>query len=107
MPNKEDDLYLVIGTEDGYFDKTLTTSFNEKELFNTLRKISYESNLIPDELKVRPDFFRKLEEYSFYYDTEYLEHAKKYPLPTYCNVKVIIDKELDKPFKFMKGGKEV
>ena len=21
MPNKEDDLYLVIGTEDGYFDK--------------------------------------------------------------------------------------
>ena len=88
-------------------DKTLTTSFNEKELFDTLREVSHELDWAPDELIVRPEFFRKLEEYSSYYDTEYFERAAKNPLPTYYGVKIIIDDKLDKPFKFMRGGKEV
>lgn len=29
MPNKEDDLYLVIGTEDGYFDKVDMKEYTE------------------------------------------------------------------------------
>ena len=88
-------------------NKTLSTSFNEKELFNMLREKSYDLDWPPDELVVKPEFFKKLEEYSFYYDTEYLERAAKNPLPTYYGVKIKIDNELDKSFKFMRGGKEV
>lgn len=88
-------------------DKTLTTSFNEEELFAALRDASHDLDWAPDELVVRPEFFRKLEEYSAYYDSEYLERAAKNPLPTYYGVRVIIDDKLDKPFKFMRGGKEV
>ena len=88
-------------------NKTLSTSFNEEELFVALREACHDLDWAPDELVVRPDFFKKLEEYSFYYDTGYFERAAKNPLPTYYGVKVIIDKELDKPFKFMRGGKEV
>ena len=88
-------------------NKTLSTSFNEKELFNTLREKSYDLDWPPDEVVVKPEFFKKLEEYSFYYVTEYLERAAKNPLPTYYGVKIKIDNELDKSFKFMRGGKEV
>lgn len=88
-------------------NKTLFTSFNEEELFAALREVCYDLDWAPDELVVRPDFFRKLEEYSSYYDTEYFERAAKNPLPTYYGVKIIIDDKLDKPFKFMRGGKEV
>ena len=64
-------------------DKTLTTSFNEKELFAALRKVCYDLDWAPDELVVRPDFYRELEAYSAYYDHIYLENAHKNPLPTY------------------------
>lgn len=42
-----------------------------------------------------------------HYDYNYLEYAYKNPNPTYYGVKIIIDDKLDKPFKFMRGGKEV
>ena len=87
--------------------KTITTYFNEEELYNQLKEISHDLDWAPDELVVRPEFFRELEEYSVYYDSEYLEYAKKNPLPTYYGVKIKIDNKLNKPFKFMRGGKEV
>ena len=87
-------------------NKTVTTYFNEEELYNQLREASHDLDWALDELTVRPEFFRKLEEYSSYYDTEYFERAAKNPLPTYYGVKIKIDNELDKPFKFMRGGKE-
>lgn len=88
-------------------NKTLSTSFNEKELFETLREVCHDLDWPPDELVVRPDFYRILEAYSAYYDTEYLEHAAKNPLPTYYGVRIVVDEKLDKPYKFMRGGKEV
>ena len=88
-------------------NKTVTTYFNEEELYNQLREVSHDLDWAPDELIVRPEFFRELEEYSAHYDYTYLENAHKNPLPTYYGVKIIIDDKLDKPFKFMRGGKEV
>ena len=88
-------------------DKTLTTSFNEEELFAALRDACHDLDWAPDELVVRPDFYEELEAYSAHCDYTYLENTRKNPLPTYCGVKIIIDDKLDKPFKFMRGGKEV
>ena len=130
MPNKEDDLYLVIGTEDGYFDKVdiekyikaknrldwgyynidnkaVTTYFNEKELFASLRESCHDLDWAPDELVVRPDFYRALESYSAYYDYTYYEKARNNPIQTYYGIKIRKDEKLDKPYKFMRGGKEV
>lgn len=88
-------------------NKTLTTSFNEKELFNTLRNVCHDLDWPPDELVVRPDFYKALEIYSAYYNHDYLEYAYKNPNPTYYGVKIIVNEKLDKPFKFMRGGKEI
>ena len=88
-------------------NKTLSTSFNEEELFAALREVCHDLDWAPDELVIRPDFYRELEIYSAHYDCTYLENAHKNPLPTYYGVKIIIDDKLDKPFKFMRGGKEV
>ena len=88
-------------------NKTLSTSFNEEELFAALREVCHDLDWAPDELVVRPDFYEKLEVYSAHYDYNYLEYAYKNPNPTYYGVKIIIDDKLDKPFKFMRGGKEI
>lgn len=88
-------------------DKILTTSFDEKELFDTLREICHDLDWPPDELVVRPDFYKALEIYSAYYDNDYLEYAYKNPNPTYYGIKIKIKNDLDKPFKFMRGGKEI
>jgi hypothetical protein len=88
-------------------NKTVTTYFNEEELYNQLREVSHDLDWAPDELIVRPEFFRKLEEeYNAHYGYTYFENAHKNSLPTYYGVKIKIDDKLDKPFKFMRGGKE-
>ena len=88
-------------------NKTITTHFNEEELYNQLREACHDLDWSPDELVVRPEFFRDLEEYSAYYNSEYLVYAEKNPLRTYYGVKIKIDNKLNKPFKFMRGGREV
>lgn len=130
MPNKEDDLYLVTGTEDGYFDKVdieeyikaknrldwgyynidnkaTTTYFNEKELFASLRESCHDLDWAPDVLAVRLEYYLQLEAYSAHYDNNYLEYSRKNPWPTYYGIKIIVDEKLDKPYKFMRGGKEI
>ena len=87
-------------------NKTVTTYFNEEELYNQLREVSHDLDWSPDELVVRPDFYEKLEAYSAHYDYTYIENTHKNPWPTYYGVKIIIDDKLDKSFKFMRGGKE-
>ena len=88
-------------------DKTLSTSFNGEELFNTLREVCHDLDWAPDELVVRPDFYRVLKLYNAYYDYEYWEKEKNNPISTYYGVKIRKDEELDKPYKFMRGGKEI
>ena len=88
-------------------NKTLSTSFNEEELFAALREVCHDLDYAPDELVVRPDFYRELEAYSAYYNTYYLENCSKNPNPTYYGIKIKIKNNLDKPFKFMRGGKEI
>ena len=88
-------------------NKTLSTSFNEKELFETLRKACHDLDWPPDELVVRPDVYRALETCSAYYSHIYCEKEKNNPIQTYYGIKVRKDEKLDKPYKFMRGGKEV
>lgn len=52
-------------------NKTLSTSFNEEELLASLRESCHDLDWEPDELVVRPDFYRILEVYSAYYDYTY------------------------------------
>ena len=88
-------------------NKTLSTSFNEEELFKALVEGCYSLDWAPDELVVRPEFYQQLELYSINYSNDYFENAHKNPLPTYYGIKIIIDEKLDKPYKFMRGGKEI
>lgn len=84
-------------------NKTLSTSFNEEELYNQLREVGHNFDWTPDELVVTPEFYNKLEAYCVHYIKGY----DKNPNPTYCGIKITIKNDLDKPFKFMRGGKEV
>ena len=88
-------------------NKTLSTSFNEEELFAALREVCHDLDWAPDELVVRPEYYLQLEAYSAHYDNNYLEYARKNPWPTYYGIKIVVDEKIDKPYKFMRGGKEV
>ena len=60
-------------------NKTLSTSFNEKELFETLRNVCHDLDYAPDVLTIRPEYYLQLEAYSAHYDNNYLEHSRKNP----------------------------
>jgi len=84
-------------------NKTITTYFNEKELYNQLREVCHDLDWAPDELVVTPEFYNMLEAHSTHLITNY----NKNPISTYYGIKITIKNDLDKPFKFMRGGKEV
>lgn len=83
---------------------TTTTSYSSaEELIAEIREACKDiADWRPDLIEMRPDYYNYIKAHS-----QYMEHAKLGYIPYYYGIKVKVNKDLDKPFKIMRGGQEV
>lgn len=56
----------------------------------------------PDVIEMRPDYYNFIKA-----NSKYMKTAKAGYIPYYYEIKVEVKEDLDKPFRIMRGGKEV
>ena len=73
------------------------------ELIVALREVCKDiADYRPDIIEMRPDYYEFIKANSMYMET-----APRDFTPYYYGVRVEINKDLDKPFRIMRGGEEV
>lgn len=83
-----------------------TASFDcndPEELLKEIREACKDiADYAPDTIEMRPDYYNFIKA-----NSKYIEAAKVGYIPYYYGIRIEVKKDLDKPYRIMRGGEEV